>query len=68
MLKWIFENMKMKLLEVLKNISQFVGHVFKPLDHDKEEQSSAFVEKLKSTFLLTVVVLLLVVVARGHTA
>ncbi|KAL2920448.1 N-terminal acetyltransferase A complex subunit nat1 [Bienertia sinuspersici] len=67
-LKWIFENMKMKLFQVLGNISQIVGDTFKPHDRDKEEQSNAFVEKLKSTFLLTIVVLLIVVVARGHKA
>lgn len=66
--KWIFENMKMKLLEVVGSISQIVGGTLKPLDLDKEEQSCAFMEKLKSTFLLTVVVLLIVVVARGRNA
>ncbi|XP_056694175.1 uncharacterized protein [Spinacia oleracea] len=67
-LQWIFVNMKIKLLEALGNISRFVGDLFKPVDCDKEEQSYAFTEKLKSTFLLTVVVLLIVVVARGHRA
>lgn len=61
-------NMKVKFSEVLGNISQFVGDILKPLDGDKEEESYAFSDKLKSTFLLTVVVLLIVVVARGHKA
>ncbi|KMS98895.1 hypothetical protein BVRB_3g067880 [Beta vulgaris subsp. vulgaris] len=67
-LKWMFVNMKVKFSEVLGNISQFVGDILKPLDGDKEEESYAFSDKLKSTFLLTVVVLLIVVVARGHKA
>ncbi|XP_057521637.1 uncharacterized protein LOC130801777 isoform X2 [Amaranthus tricolor] len=64
-LKWVFNDMKMKLLEFLGNISQFIADIFTPLDYDKE-QYFAFSDKLKSSFLLTVVVLLIVVVARGH--
>uniref|UniRef100_A0A803KT69 Uncharacterized protein n=2 Tax=Chenopodium quinoa TaxID=63459 RepID=A0A803KT69_CHEQI len=66
--KWMFENVKMKLLEVLEDISQFLGELFKPLDCEIEGESYAFTEKLKSTFLITIVVLLIVVVARGHMA
>ena len=65
-LKWIFENMKVKLLEVIGTISQFLGEIFKPLDEDKTEHSYTFSEKLKSSFLLTIMVLLIVVVARAH--
>ncbi|KAJ8438860.1 hypothetical protein Cgig2_007705 [Carnegiea gigantea] len=65
-LKWIFENMKVKLLEVIGAVSQFLGEIFKPLDEDKTEHSYTFSEKLKSGFLLTIMVLLIVVVARAH--
>lgn len=64
-LKWMFDNMKVKLLEVIEIITQFVGKILKPLDPN---ETSTFSEKLMSTFLLTVVVLLIVVVARGHEA
>ncbi|CAO2816283.1 unnamed protein product [Amaranthus hypochondriacus] len=64
-LKWVFNDMKVKLLEILGNISQFIADIFTPLDYNKE-QYFVFSDKLKSSFLLTVVVLLIVVVARGH--
>jgi len=67
-LKWIFDNMKAKLLEVIGAISQFLGELSKPLDQDKAEHSDTFSDKLKSSFLLTIMVLLIVVVARGQKA
>lgn len=67
-LKWMFDNVKWKLLEVIGAISQSLGEIFKQLDQDKTEQSDTFSEKLKSTFLLTIVILLIVVIARGHKA
>ncbi|KAK9665702.1 hypothetical protein RND81_14G129800 [Saponaria officinalis] len=67
-LKWIMEHMKGKLLEIVGNITQFVGGIFKPVNPDKSEESLAFSEKLKSSFLLTIIVLLVVVVTRGSKA
>ncbi|KAL9237133.1 hypothetical protein vseg_011719 [Gypsophila vaccaria] len=67
-LKWIMEHMKGKLLEVVGNITQFVGGLLKPPNPDKSEESLAFSEKLKTSFLLTIVVLLVVVVTRGSKA
>lgn len=66
-LKWIYDNMKEKFLEIIENITKVVGGISKPLEHDKTDNTDrAFSEKLGSTFLLTVVVLLIVVVTRGY--
>ncbi|XP_074291133.1 uncharacterized protein LOC141617900 [Silene latifolia] len=67
-LKWIMDHVKGKLMEVVGNITQLIGGIFNPPSPDKAEESLAFSEKLKSSFLLTILVLLIVVVTRGSKA
>ncbi|KAH9622711.1 hypothetical protein KSS87_011410 [Heliosperma pusillum] len=67
-LKWIMDHVKGKLMEVVGNITQLIGGIFNPPNPDEAEESLAFSEKLKSSFLLTILVLLIVVVTRGSKA
>lgn len=72
--KWIFDNTKARVMDILEKITMLVNDLFKPpLDIETATTSTAgtpdpFEERLRTSFLLSVVVLLVVVVTRAHGA
>lgn len=67
--KWIFDSTKAKATELIQTIMKLVNHLFQPSETEKTgEAIDLFEEKLRSSFLLTVVVMLIVVVSRAHRA
>ncbi|KAJ8752925.1 hypothetical protein K2173_008660 [Erythroxylum novogranatense] len=66
----IFENTKAGVIGVVEKILQLVNQLFKPHDEKKTTagSSSPFEEKLRSSFLLSVVVLLIVIGTRARGA
>ncbi|XVF08480.1 hypothetical protein REPUB_Repub07fG0006800 [Reevesia pubescens] len=69
--KWIFDNTKAKVMDIFEKISKLVNELFK-LPPDNETTTAGtpdpFEDRLRTSFLLSVVVLLIVVVTRAHTA
>ncbi|KAG8638512.1 uncharacterized protein LOC110600028 isoform X2 [Manihot esculenta] len=68
--KWIFENTKAKFMEAIEKITKLMNELFKAPNDDKKTTGATdqFEEKLRTGFLLSVVVLLVVVVSRAHRA
>lgn len=67
---WIFVNMKAKFLDLVDKITNMMDGLFlPPRSANKTEQVvDSFDEKLKTSFLLSVVVFLIVVVGRASRA
>ncbi|OMO94870.1 hypothetical protein CCACVL1_05739 [Corchorus capsularis] len=68
---WIFDNTKAKIMDIFDKITKLVNELFKmpPPDYEKgaaEGTLGPFEERLRTSFLLSVVVLLVVVVARAN--
>ncbi|KAF2315825.1 hypothetical protein GH714_040367 [Hevea brasiliensis] len=68
--KWIFENTKAKFTEAIEKITKLMNELFKAPNNEKKttEAADPFEEKLRTSFLLSVVVLLVVFVTRAHRA
>ncbi|XWS51583.1 hypothetical protein CRYUN_Cryun12cG0189200 [Craigia yunnanensis] len=69
--KWIFDNTKAKVMDIFEKITKLMNDLFKlPLDNETTTAGTPdpFEERLRTSFLLSVVVLLVVVVTRAHTA
>ncbi|XP_002510978.2 uncharacterized protein LOC8289625 [Ricinus communis] len=68
--KWIFQNTKAKFMEVLDKITMLMNELFKAPDVENNATGTVdpFEERLRTSFLLSVVVLLVVVVTRAHRA
>ncbi|TXG70635.1 hypothetical protein EZV62_005570 [Acer yangbiense] len=73
--KWIFNNTKAKVVEVIEKITNIVNELFKPPGDEKATNGAAtagatdpFEEKLRTSFLLSIVVLLVVFVTRASKA
>ncbi|XP_050225563.1 uncharacterized protein LOC126675038 isoform X1 [Mercurialis annua] len=68
--KWIFENTKAKFMEVFEKITTLINELFKAhvVDNKTTGTMDPFEERLKTSFMLSVVVLLVVVVTRAHRA
>ncbi|KAM1020551.1 hypothetical protein ACFX13_042473 [Malus domestica] len=68
--KWIFQNTMAKVMEAVEKITKVMGGFFQPpsSENAKAEASNRFEDKLKISFMLSVVVLLIVVVTRSHKA
>ncbi|KAB2596510.1 hypothetical protein D8674_031960 [Pyrus ussuriensis x Pyrus communis] len=68
--KWIFQDTMAKVMEAIEKITKVMGDLFQPPSSGnvKAEASNRFVDKLKTSFILSVVVLLIVVVIRTHKA
>ncbi|KAJ7954594.1 Uncharacterized conserved protein (UCP012943) [Quillaja saponaria] len=66
----IFENAKMKIKEVIEKLSKVVTELFQAQADGKiaGEATNPFNEKLRSSFLLSIMVLLVVVVTRAQKA
>lgn len=67
--KWIFDNTKSKVVDIFEKITKLVNDLFKlPPDNGTKTAGTPdpFEERLRTSFLLSVVVLLIVVVTRAH--
>ena len=65
----MFDNTRAKVMEVFEKISKLVNELLSPPDEGKGTAGSKdpFEEKLRTSFLLSVVVLLVVVVTRASS-
>ncbi|CAN1159206.1 hypothetical protein LINPERPRIM_LOCUS12279 [Linum perenne] len=71
--KWIIDNTKARMSELIENIAKLFNMVFAPRGGDDGDDQNngggrVFEEKLTTSLLLSVVVLLIVVLGRGQTA
>lgn len=68
--KWIFDNTRAKAIEVFETITKLVNEFFKPPAGEKTSAGTKdpFEDKLRSSFLLSLIVLLIVVVTRAQKA
>ncbi|KAF5959827.1 hypothetical protein HYC85_001036 [Camellia sinensis] len=71
-LSWIFDNTKAKVMELIDKVMKLVNELFQPPEDEKKATGGAatdsFQEKLRTSFMLSIVVLLIVVVSRAHRA
>ncbi|XP_057475255.1 uncharacterized protein LOC130763367 [Actinidia eriantha] len=68
-LSGIFGNTKAKVMEIIKKIAKVVNELFQPPENEKTRRATdPFEEKLRTSFVLSIVVLLIVVVCRVHSA
>ncbi|KAJ8552824.1 hypothetical protein K7X08_020217 [Anisodus acutangulus] len=69
-ISWIVVNTKEKVMEIVEKIIAVVNEWFQPPEKEKtsEGNTDPFDEKLRTSFFLSVVVLLVVVVARAQCA
>lgn len=69
-LSWIIVNTKAKVMELLDKITKLVNEFFHIREGDKtaDKKADSFEEKLRVSFLLSVVVMLIVVVGRASKA
>ncbi|KAL9254277.1 hypothetical protein AKJ16_DCAP12424 [Drosera capensis] len=69
-LSWIFENMKAKFMKAVANITNLVGGLYENLnlDHKSKTEDEVFQQQLKTSFMLTILVLFVVVVDRAKSA
>ncbi|KAF3626110.1 putative leucine-rich repeat receptor-like protein kinase TDR-like [Capsicum annuum] len=67
-ISWIFVNTKEKVLEIVEKIIEFVNEWFQPPEEEttSEENTDPFEGRLRTSFFLSVVVLLVVVIARAQ--
>ncbi|KAF7840503.1 uncharacterized protein G2W53_002801 [Senna tora] len=68
---WIFDTAKAKFMEVIEKITKVVHEMFEPAIHKTPkdaESSDPLTEKLKTSFMLSIMVLLVVVVSRANRA
>ncbi|KAK3218422.1 hypothetical protein Dsin_012392 [Dipteronia sinensis] len=73
--KWIFNNTKAKVVEIIEKITNIVNELFKPPGDERATNGAAtagttdpYEEKLRTSFLLSIMVLLVVVVTRASKA
>ncbi|KAJ4727219.1 Uncharacterized conserved protein (UCP012943) [Melia azedarach] len=70
--RWISDITKAKLTELIEKFQALVDEVFKPLEKEnpnpEEENGGDLEEKVRSSLVLSVMILLIVVVARAHRA
>lgn len=68
-LRRIFDNTKAKVMEVIEHITKLMSELFQSPDDEKTAGAAdPFKEKLKTSFMLSVVVLLIVVASRARKA
>lgn len=70
--KWIFDGTRSKIMEVVEKITKFMNDLFQPPENEKTTSDSGstdlFKEKLRTSFMLSIMVLLVVVLARANKA
>ncbi|XP_010532233.1 PREDICTED: uncharacterized protein LOC104808277 isoform X2 [Tarenaya hassleriana] len=67
-IKWVFDNTKAKAMEVMEKISKLVAVFFKKQDNDDDDSrkdSNELEERIRTSVLLTVTVMLVVIVSRA---
>ncbi|KAL8224028.1 hypothetical protein R6Q57_019503 [Mikania cordata] len=71
-LRWIFINTKERVIEIVEKITKVVNEMVRPMSEDQKAKTDAgpgsesFGEMLRSSFFLSIVVLLIVVVSRSR--
>lgn len=69
LLSWIFNNTKVKILDVIDKITGAINKLFLPSESEKTGKATdLFEDKLRTSLLISVVVLLIVVVTRASRA
>ncbi|XP_015877964.3 uncharacterized protein LOC107414362 [Ziziphus jujuba] len=68
-IKWIFDSTRAKFMEVIEKITSILSDLFQhPEDENTAGTTNLFNEKLKTSFMLSIMVLLIVVVGRAQKA
>ncbi|PSS33189.1 Protein PHOTOPERIOD-INDEPENDENT EARLY FLOWERING like [Actinidia chinensis var. chinensis] len=68
-LSGIFENTKAKVMEIIEKVIKLVNELFQPSENEKTRGATdPFEDKLRTLSMLSIVVLLIVVVSRVHSA
>lgn len=66
---WVFVNARAKIMELMNKITGIVHDIFHPSDEGKKDDTTDSVdEKLRTSLILSVVVLLIVVLSRVQSA
>lgn len=70
LLKWVLDMTKIKVMELIQGFLSLMNEVFQPLGREKriEAGNDAAEDKVRSSLLLSIVILLIVVVARMQNA
>ncbi|KAK4256339.1 hypothetical protein QN277_009219 [Acacia crassicarpa] len=66
---WMFNSSKVKFMELVEKITKIMTALFRAKFHNKGEKaefSDAFAEKVRTSFMLTIIVFLVVVVSRAR--
>ncbi|KGN49943.1 hypothetical protein Csa_000043 [Cucumis sativus] len=69
--RWIFDNTKTRVMEVIERITELMNHLFHSGNENDDKKRSGegmnvLEEKLRTSFLISIVVLLVVMVTRAH--
>ncbi|KAL2550113.1 hypothetical protein Fot_11643 [Forsythia ovata] len=68
-LSWIFLNTKAKIMQLIDKITELVNELFEPREREKSRRSTDPLEEmLKTSFFLSIMVLLVVVMTRAQSA
>ncbi|XP_073310617.1 uncharacterized protein [Primulina huaijiensis] len=65
---WVFVNARAKIMELINKITGIVHDIFHPSDEGKKDDMDSVEGKLRTSLLLSVVVLLIVVLSRVQSA
>ncbi|KAJ4949999.1 hypothetical protein NE237_026831 [Protea cynaroides] len=65
-LKWILDNTKAKVRELIERLTKLVNEVFQPPEENEAATTSLFEDRVRTSLTLSIVVLLIVVVTRAH--
>lgn len=66
-LSWIFNNTKAKIMDIIDKITGVINKLFLPPESEKTGKATdLFEDKLRTSLLLSIVVLLVVVVTRAN--
>ncbi|KAI9101440.1 hypothetical protein K1719_023922 [Acacia pycnantha] len=66
---WMFNSSRVKFMELVEKVTKIMTALFQAKFHNKGEKaefSDAFAEKVKTSFMLTIIVFLVVVVSRAR--
>ena len=69
--RWIFDNTKTRVMEVIERSTELMNHLFHSGNENDDKKRSGegmnvLEEKLRTSFLISIVVLLVVMVTRAH--
>ncbi|KAL4178672.1 hypothetical protein AMTRI_Chr13g116250 [Amborella trichopoda] len=66
--EWVLDNLKAKVQEILHKLSTLIDELFRLPYAEQEKKMDAFTETLRSSLMLSVLVLLVIVVTRSYRA